>query len=51
MLLTLGEPTQRLSSVWVHSKPLTVIRAGKNVTIAEERITFAGGLVQGVAQE
>jgi hypothetical protein len=51
VLLTLGEPDQRLPSVWVYSKPLTVIRSGKNVIIAEQRVTFANGVVQGVAQK
>jgi hypothetical protein len=51
VVLTLGEPTERVSSVWVYSKPLTIIRTGKNVTINEQRITFAGGVVQSVAQK
>jgi len=51
VLLTLGEPDQRLSSVWVYSKPLTIIRSGKNVVVAEQRITFANGLVQSITQK
>lgn len=51
VLLTLGEPDQRQPSVWVYSKPLTIIRSGKNVIIAEQRVTFANGAVQSVAQK
>lgn len=51
VLLTLGEPDSRQSAVWVYSKPLTIMRAGKNVVITEQRVTFANGVVQSVSQK